>query len=222
MIRFVRWLEDILWPRGFKCLCCDHLSEGEPLCPDCTKALKALRISSAAAQKRNVRSVYRYDGVAKQLVLQLKYECAADAAAVLAEGMAEAAREMSLPPDTVLTWVTMPEMRRKKRGIDHGRTLCEAVSARTGLPVRQLMQRKGRIHTQRGLNRTGRLKNLTGSFVCSEALHSPVLLIDDVMTTGATSMLCTSVLLAAGAAQVHVLTATRVIVEKRSTLIQKG
>lgn len=222
MIRLIRRLEDILWPRGFKCLCCDELGEGKLLCADCAKALDKKRLVFPATKVGNVSSVYRHDGIARKLVLLLKYECAADAASVLADEMAEVIKEMKLPPDTVMTWVAMPEIRRRKRGIDHGRTLCEAVAARTGFQVRKLMERKGRVHTQRGLNRDRRLKNLTGSIRCSEAVHGPVLLIDDVMTTGATSSLCTSVLLAAGAEQVHVLTATRVMKKRGINTDQKG
>lgn len=209
MKRLLRWLEEALWPRGLKCLCCDELSEGELLCPTCVKALEAMRLSGEEAGADNVCSVYRYDGAAKQLVLMLKEGCIADAAFALAEGMADAVRDMKLPEDTVLTWVAMPGRRRKQRGIDHGRTLCEAVAARTGLPVRSFLTRTGNLHTQRGLNREARLQNLSGTIACSERINVPVLLIDDVLTTGATASACAQVLMAAGAPRVYALTATK-------------
>ncbi len=207
MIRLLRILEEIIWPRRLKCLCCEDLSEGELLCPACRKSLDAMWLETGVSG--DIGSAYRYDGLARQLVLLLKHECMAAAADALADGMAERIREMSLPADTVLTWVTMPELRRKKRGIDHGRVLCRAVAEKTGLPFRQLLTRTKHVHTQRGLNRADRLKNLSGTVACHERLNGPVLLIDDVMTTGATASLCTEVLLAAGASQVYVLTATR-------------
>lgn len=209
MIRLLRKLEEVLWPRGVKCLCCDDLSGGEFLCPTCVESLQAMRLDAPEQGSESVRSVYRYDGVAKKLVLLLKEECAADAALVLAKNMAEPVLELNLPPDTVLTWVSMPDIRRKKRGIDHGRTLCKAVAAQTGMEVRQLLVRTRNAHTQRGLNREARLRNLSGTFACREHIDHPVLLIDDVMTTGATAEQCSAILKAAGATQVYVLTATK-------------
>lgn len=207
MRRLLNLLEEIIWPRGVKCLCCDTFSEGKLLCRSCEKALQAMRLRENEAAAHS--SAYRYDGVAKQLVLLLKEDCVADAAKPLAMGMAEKIRGMSLPPDTVLTWVTMPDMRRKKRGIDHGRRLCETVAQELKLPVRQLLTRQGNIHTQRGLKREARLRNLAGTIICREQLASSVLLIDDVMTTGATAAACTEALLAAGAVHVYVVTATQ-------------
>ncbi len=217
MRRFLRWLEDLLSPRGVKCLCCDARSDGNLLCPTCLEGLKAMRLSPAQAGDDYSRSVYRYDGVAKKLVAQLKYELLADAAAVLAADMAAAIQDMRLPPDTVLTWVTMPELRRRQRGIDHGRELCDAVSRLSGLPARQLLIREGRVHTQRGLNREARLRNLSGTLVCKEAIRFPVLLIDDVTTTGATASACAEALTIAGATRVFVLTATRAMLQQKST-----
>lgn len=213
MKRFLRKLEDALWPRGLKCLCCDALSEGHLLCPTCLAALKAVSLPREEQGNDHSRSVYRYEGVAKQLVLLLKEECAGDAALPLAQGIAATVKEMHLLPDTVLTWVTMPEVRRMKRGIDHGRTLCEAVAALTGFEARQLLVRVGSVHTQRGLDRTARLQNLSGTIACKGRISVPVLLIDDVMTTGATSSLCADVLKAAGATDVYVLTATRAMLK---------
>lgn len=214
-------LAETLWPCGLKCLCCDERSEGKLLCPNCAKALSAMRLSAFDAGEDQVRSVYRYDGVARQLVLLLKEEGVADAASVLAEGMAETLRTMALPPDTVLTWVTMPELRRRKRWIDHGRRLCEEVALRSGLPAKKLLRRKGQLHTQRGLSRAARLRNLSGTILCNERVTTPVVVIDDVRTTGATIATCAEALMGAGAPSVYAVTATRAVV-KRQKEDQKG
>lgn len=222
MMKWLQCIEEIIWPRGLKCLCCDTLSEGEYLCPSCRQALKAIRLSADADGLSHVRCAYRYDGVAKELVLLLKEEGMEAASKVLADGMAEIMLSMNLPPDTVLTWVTMPEKRKRIRWIDHGRQLCEDVGRLTGRPVRQLMERPGNLHTQRGLNREARLKNLTGSFICPERVTSPVLIIDDVYTTGATMAACEAALKAAGAPQVYALTATQAMAAAYSTDVKKG
>ncbi len=205
----LRFFDDLIAPRGVKCLCCDVNSAGQLLCADCARGLLAVRVPSDEAGTAAVRSSLRYDGVAKDLVLKLKLEALADAAEPLADVMAETVKQMDLPDDTILTWVTMPTLRRLERGIDHGRKLCEALGRRTGFPVRQLLTRRGRVHTQRGLSGEERLNNLQGSLVCREKLNRPVLLVDDVMTTGATVSACTRALLEAGAPRVYALTATK-------------
>lgn len=222
MKRVLRYLEECIWPRGVKCLCCDSLSDGEYLCPDCANALDAIFLDEADNPSGNVRSVYRYDGVAKQLVLLLKEEGMEAASKVLAAGMANMIRTMALPPETVLTWVTMPERRKRIRWIDHGRQLCEDTGVLTGLPIRQLLERTGNLHTQRGLNREARLHNLSGSFECRCEVHTPVLLIDDVYTTGATVAACSAVLKAAGAPAVYALTATQAISAVKQNVVKKG
>lgn len=222
MKRLLRWLDEVIWPRGLQCLCCDVNSEGQLLCPDCRKALTAMKLPENEQGDEGIRSVYRYDGIVRQLVYMLKLDCQTDAAEVLAEDMADAVRAMNLPENTVLTWVTMPELRRKKRGIDHGRELCEAVARRVDRPVRQLLVRVGNGHTQRGLNREKRLKNIARSIRCDQQIDVPVLMIDDVLTTGATASVCAEALRRAGAPQVFVLTACRVVLKRRYFQIWKG
>ena len=209
MLKWLRLLDELIAPKGVKCLCCVEWTHGELLCPDCKRSLEALMLPPEESVQGDVCSVCQYDGVAKQLVLLLKEDCCASAAEALAEIMVDGLERLQLPQNTVITWVTMPEVRRRSRGIDHGRELCEALSRRCGLPVRQLLTRTGRVHTQRGLSREKRLRNLNGTFLCSEKLDCPVLLVDDVFTTGATSSTCAEALLAAGAQRVYVLTAAR-------------
>ena len=83
-----------------------------------------------------------------------------------------------------------------------------------GLESRQLLERVGSVRTQRGLDHKARMQNLAGTIVCHESISGPVLLIDDVMTTGATATLCAEVLRAAGASQVYVLTATHTMLKR--------
>ncbi len=209
-MRLLDVLQDVLWPRGFRCLCCDDIIDEELLCPTCQRGLAVIRLSETEGALANGRSVFRYDGVAKRLVLMLKHNSCLDAASVLASGMLPALQAMKLPENTVLTWVTMPAQRKAERGFDHGYELCKALGKQTNMQVKQLLNRNVKyLRTQRGLNRDKRLKNLTGTFLCPSRIDTPVLLVDDVMTTGATASACEQALMAAGATQVYVITAAR-------------
>ena len=175
-----RWLLDVFYPERAACLACGRPSHGAGLCPGCAAALDALRLDGE--RELWLGAAYRYQGVARKLVHRLKYDCVEDAARLLASAMAENARAMKLPGDTVVTWVSMPEKRRRMRGIDHGRLLAENVAGALGLPCRALLERPGRGlgRTQRGLGRMARQRNLQGAFRCAGDIPSHVLLVDDV------------------------------------------
>ncbi|MBR4080222.1 MAG: ComF family protein [Clostridia bacterium] len=195
---------------------CRRPSDGELLCCACRDALADSRLKEEVRQDLFIDewiSVWSYRDGAKQLVHLLKFDAVADAAIPLAEGMAEAARRMALPRRVLVTSVPMPVRRRSARGIDHGMTLAMGVAIALGAPYRPLMRRSGSAGTQRGLSREKRLTNLQGAFRCERLCGEDILLVDDVLTTGATAQLCAQALREAGAGSVRVVTATRA--EKR-------
>lgn len=216
--RLDRRLMELIYPGGVVCLACGRPSHGRALCGDCAQALERDRMRDEAADSCGegmpfpFHAAYFHQGVARTLVHRLKYSALEDAAQVLAEPMAEIARAMNLPPDTVVTWVAMPKGRRRERGVDHGRLLARAVADRLALPAAGLLERTGEAtHTQEGLNRRERLENLSAAFACPGPAPEHVLLVDDVMTTGATACACVRCLENSGARYVAVLTATRTI-----------
>jgi predicted amidophosphoribosyltransferase len=117
----------------------------------------------------------------------------------------------ALPPDTVVTSVPMTKKHLNARGIDHGRLLAEAFAQRRNLPCQPLLIRTRETATQQGLNAAQRRKNLHGAFAAAARISTPVLLIDDVYTTGSTTETCADALRAAGAPDVFVLTALAVV-----------
>ena len=215
--RIVKALLDLVYPVGAICLCCRERSGGEILCADCRRRLDDLRQKNAVTvdlglviDAAEVRSVWQYRDEAAQLIGLLKFHCVRSAAAVMAQAIAEEARQMELPPDTVVTSVAMPERRIRQRGIDHGRVLAELVAQQLQLPYRKMLMREPGGHTQRGLDREQRIRNLNGRFSGVACAGEPVLLVDDVLTTGATAAVCTRALLDAGSGPVRVITAARV------------
>jgi ComF family protein len=110
--------------------------------------------------------------------------------------------------------VPMPLHWRKRlqRGFNQSELLANFLSKRTGIPVLGALKRRKRTDPQAGLTRAQRRTNVAGAFEVRgrdkvEGRH--VLLIDDVLTTGATASACSAVLKRAGARRVTVLTLAR-------------
>ena len=154
-------------------------------------------------------SLRPHDGVPRQLIIRLKYGAEARAAGVLADLLLPLPDDVVFPPDTVVTWVTMPESRRRDRAVDHGRLLAEAFAEKLSLPCRQLLLRRDRFEKhQVGLSAGQRAANLKGAFRAKEPISFPVLIVDDVRTTGTTLCRCADALHAGGAEKIFALTVT--------------
>lgn len=135
--RLLTDVDDALFPQHVFCLTCGALSLPNAICPVCLAVLDDLRLPGAALAP-NAAAVWSYHGIARQLVLMLKYSGIAECAQVLADGMASAC-PFALPPDTVVTSVPMTKKHLDARGIDHGRLLAEAFAQRRNLPCQPLL-----------------------------------------------------------------------------------
>ena len=141
--------EDLIWPEGALCCSCGRVSGGDGLCAACRESL--LHDGAFFAWERSdpepdlpAWSLRPHEGVPRQLILQLKFNAEARAARLLSELLLPLPEDVSFPPDTVVTWVTMPESRRRDRAVDHGRLLAEAFAEKLELPCRQLLLRRDR------------------------------------------------------------------------------
>lgn len=216
-------LLDTVFPEQVLCLCCKKvirpfdisiqpdLPDGV-LCLHCREELEKELLGKEHQSTRllftDVCSVFGYGGPVQDLILELKHGTISSAAKPLVSYAADTIRkEMTLPADTVITWVTMPADRKRERCIDHGKILAENLAKELGLPCRQLLIRKKGGHTQQGLNAEERKKNVVGRFnIVSEELPMSVLIVDDVLTTGSTIDECGKILRAAGVRELRAIT----------------
>jgi predicted amidophosphoribosyltransferase len=188
-----------------RCVGCG--SVGALLCGGC--AARAGR----AAPGLPVRGVDRvlapwaYEGPARALVLALKLDGSRSAAAPLAAAMAAEALTGGVLGG-IVAWVPGRAPDRRRRGFDHAEVLARRVARALGLGARPLLGLVREPSDQASLSARARRRNLVGAFTATPC-RDPVLLVDDVVTTGATAAACASALRSAGCPLVEVLAACR-------------
>ncbi|MBD1549164.1 ComF family protein [Roseibium aggregatum] len=157
------------------------------------------------------RAVAHYSGPARDMVMALKFSGRRDLAGPMGCWMARAGREF-LDKDSVIVPVPLHRIRLWQRRFNQSADLARAVAGVSGgTYVPELLRRKRRTRQQVGLDAAARRQNVRGAFGVREDLEEfvygkQVVLVDDVLTTGATVSACTKVLKSAGAAGIDVLT----------------
>lgn len=109
--------------------------------------------------------------------------------------------------DTI-TWVPGRQAGIKERGFDHAEVLARAAGVRLGLPVTPALETVSDRPDQTELSAANRRRNLAGAFT-ARACTDSMIVVDDLITTGASASAAADALLAAGAARVEVLAACR-------------
>jgi len=156
-----------------------------------------------------------YQGSLRLLLHELKYRGRRRIADRLAELIcADPAARPFLDARAVLVPVPLHPRRLAERGFNQSELLAAAIARRAGFSVhaRALVRRKDTA-PQTGLSAAERRRNVAGAFAVRERprVHeSTVVLVDDVLTTGATARACADALRAAGAATVELVTVARV------------
>jgi len=150
-----------------------------------------------------------FEGLLALLVQRFKYSAELPLARPLAELLVETALAYDLDPDCVVPMPLHPA-RQRERGFDQVHLLAGPLSEALAVPRIQALARPERRRPQVGLPLTERLDNVAGAFAVagdpSRIEGRTVLLIDDVVTTGATLAEAARALRGAGAASVDALT----------------
>jgi len=156
-----------------------------------------------------------YLGGLRVLIHELKFRGRRRVAKRLAETIvSDAASRGTLEGGGVLVPVPLHPRRRRERGFNQSEVLAEAIGRRCGLGVAPaaLVRRKETV-AQPGLSAAARRLNVAGAFAVrrpAQISGRVVVLVDDVVTTGATARACAHALRKAGAREVRLLTVARV------------
>ncbi len=159
------------------------------------------------------RCPFVYAGAARDAVLALKYRGVSAVAAVMAQAMANCLTKW--PPQKVVALVPVPMAgpRRRSRGYNQSETLARELSRLSGLPLLNglLVRRKAAPPQARAADEAARRANVADAFAVRrrEDVCGPLILVDDVMTSGATLDACALALYEGGHSSVYALTFAR-------------
>lgn len=169
------------------------------------------------------RAAVRYDEVARTLVQALKYGDRLDLAPIMGRWMTRAGHELLSETDIIVP-VPLHWRRLWARRFNQSALLAKIISGLAGRPVGyHSLKRVKATPQQVGLSRAERALNVQGAFRVmpdgkADIFRRRILLIDDVLTSGATVDACTRALLRAGANSVDVLVFARVVEAARTPI----
>jgi ComF family protein len=228
------------------CPACRGPVEGRGLCPACWSKLSFITrpycerlgipfvydpgpgilsmeaIADPPAYNR-ARAAVRFDDIARALVHGLKYGDRLDLAPMMGRWISHAGREILAEADALVP-VPLHWRRLWARRFNQSAMLAATISAETGIPIATTALKRVKPTPQQvGLSRTERASNVQGAFRVPDASKADVVgrrlvLVDDVLTSGATVDGCARALLRAGAANVDVLIFARVADPVRTSI----
>ncbi len=222
-------LMTILFPS--ECLACGR--EGDWLCRDCAAECVAVTAPTCPFCDRLTdhgqtcarcrsrfpltgnRSLWHYRGPVRQVIHGLKYRGAWASAEVLVPRLVEAGRAlpMSRRANVLVTAVPSSRARLAERGYNQSEILARAVAKAGGWRFEQILKRTNVPSSQTKLRRSARFANVQNQFVLSRPQpflsDAAIMIVDDVITTGATLAACAAALKAGGVSPVWGLTVAK-------------
>ena len=234
------YIKNLVFP--VTCVCCHEFTDHEGLCNRCWSKIKwishphcdvcgtplqlGVQLCEECRQQRNkyffdkAVSVFLYDDFSKRMILRMKDEDETYLAPILSIWLFRIIQDFVNDIDYIIP-VPTDFFRRMSRKYNPPELLARELSQLANIVYEpRFLKKKTTFVRQKQLTRRERLKNLSESFAIDEKFDAflqdkRILLIDDVITTGATANECSKILKKHGAAKVYVATVAKVILGKK-------
>lgn len=200
-------LADLVYPR--KCVFCHRIMTDQPgmICPDCRKTIPpAPEIAVRGEFYKRAVGVYAYGDLVRDSILRFKFRGCSFYASVYGKEMADLIAEKLEGKYDLITYVPISRLRKFRRGYDQARLLAEAIGRELDQPVVRCVKKIRNTKRQSSLHsaaeRRANIQNAFRAWRPQNWAGKRLLLIDDVLTTGATVSEISRVLLSSGAAEV--------------------
>ena len=194
---------DIIYPPKNSCIICE--SEFIGICPLCKSKIKRVKDND------KVISYGYYNGILKKLILEFKYNKNFVAGSILVEFLCEIIKKNNLDVDYIV-FIPSSKKAMKDRGFNQCEYLAKEINKQLNISICKDIIKNKSIKEQKLLSREERYKNIKDAFSLisdKNIRNKRLLLIDDVMTTGATLYECEKMLIKNGALSIKMLTVAK-------------
>ncbi|EJO5346243.1 ComF family protein [Clostridium botulinum] len=220
-VRFFKYIRyiiesigEVVYPYEYKCVICEKYIEEDLICKECLNSIKPCRDVKTIKKEENSFLAFPtcyYSGIMMELILNLKYKCDFKSGKVIGNLMSEKVKKINVDTD-IITYVPSSKKSYKKRGYNQSEYLAKIVSHNINVPVLHCLKKNITTKDQIGLSGVERWGNVKNSFKVYNEKYikdKKIILIDDVLTTGATAFYCANELKKVGAKEIFILTAAK-------------
>ena len=208
-MNIIGYFLDLLYPPH--CVLCDRILKDDEkiFCSDCAENLYKYRTSEVRhdiAYTRLCIAPFEYKEGVRDSLIRYKFNGAVAYGAVYADFILKSIDENQISCD-IISWVPLHKKRLRERGYDQAEIIARALSKKLGVPCQRLLVKESVNKRQSSIdNREERKANVSGVYRCvskEELLGKRVLLVDDIITSGATVGECAAMLKAFGCTEIY-------------------
>lgn len=207
-MRILDFILDLLYPP--RCPFCRRLlpDGGETVCRDCRRRYTEQRPGGYRREIPHTKCVIAplaYEGAVRESLHRYKFSGVTAYARTYGEIIGKCIDENQFSCD-IITWVPLSRKRLRRRGYDQARLIAEELARNLHIESKALLKKVKHTKPQSRTGNAGMRKaNAAGAYACLDAEAAKgkrILLVDDIVTTGATLSECARILKAAGAAEI--------------------
>ncbi|WP_346937529.1 phosphoribosyltransferase family protein [Clostridium sp.] len=198
-----------------KCIICEEYEENDYICEKCKKSINIINIESSIIHEDEELKSYSlgfYGYELKKLILKLKYNKSFLAGKILASYMSEFILKNLKDKVDILTFIPSSKSALKNRGFNQCEVLCKYISKSCKIPYKELLYKASDSIDQIGLDNIKRWENIKDSFMVKNKKYiegKRVLIIDDVITSGATAFYAAKAIKEINSDEVFILTVAK-------------